>query len=164
MNEITEIIRKQLPKIPPHVRNYLQSDAYPQVMRDVVSRYNLQLDTAAQVEIETTLLLIGMTPPSEYQKKLEAADLTPEQAKVIAADMNAEVFKPLVEAYKKPQEPTFTNAFADEVAQPKEEQVEVEEDLPEPEETPAPEPQDPAVEEKKPEKKYAIDPYREPIE
>ena len=161
MNELAEIIKKQLPNIPPHVRSYLQSESYPKVMRDVVSRYNLHLDTAAQVEIETTLMLIGIVPPSRYQKKLELAGLTSEQAQVIAADMNAEVFKPLVEAYKKPQEPAFTNAFADEVAQPKEEQApeSVEEEVVE--ETPAPQP---VVEEKKPEKKYAIDPYREPIE
>lgn len=161
MNQIAETIKKQLPNIPPHVRNYLQSDAYPKVMRDVVSRYNLHVNVAAQVEIETTLMLIGVVSPSKYQKKLESAGLTPEQAQIIATDMNSQVFKPLVEAYRKPEQPTFTNAFADEVAQPKEEQTHEREEESTSEEIPAPEP---IAEEKKPQKKYAIDPYREPIE
>lgn len=161
MNEIAAIIKNQLPNIPPHMQEYLQSDAYPRVMREVVSRYNLHLDIAAQVEIETTLMLIGVVSPSEYQQKLREAGLTQEQAQIIAADMNTEVFKPLVAAYKKPEAPAFANAFAGEIAQPKEETVESSQ---EPLAEATPEPAAPPVEEKKIEKKYAIDPYREPIE
>tara|TARA_B100000745_G_scaffold294549_1_gene237672 strand:+ start:33268 stop:33771 length:504 start_codon:yes stop_codon:yes gene_type:complete len=166
--EFQELLKKQLTKVPPQIGHYLESDAYPQVMRSVIEKYKLHLDTAQKVETETTLLLIGLVPPNEYEQKLvEKAGVPKEQARMITKDMNDQVFKPLVESYKKPA-PVHTNAFADEPAVQKQ-----------PEPTPTPvekvgEPEIPTqipvetppapVEEKKIEKKYAIDPYREPIE
>jgi len=167
--EFQEILKKQLNNVPPQVKQYLQSAAYPQIMRSVIEKYGMHLDTAKKVETETTLLLIGLVSPSEYEKKLvDQAGVTEEQAKDIAKDMNEKVFKPIVQSYKTPAPEPIPNVFADEpaVQTPREEVAAPiqEAEVPEvpiqiPVETP-PEP----VAEKKIEKKYAIDPYREPIE
>lgn len=156
MENLATLIRNQLEHIPAHIRTYIESDAYPRVMQSVVAQYNLHIDVASQVEIETTLLLIGLIKPSEYVANIKAAGLTDDQAKEIAAHMNREVFMPLVDAYKnKKQE--FSNPLSDEPAIVQSEQPQQEAEV-------APEPPQPPQEEKTIQKKYAIDPYREPIE
>tara|TARA_B100000508_G_scaffold60333_2_gene47450 strand:+ start:9838 stop:10332 length:495 start_codon:yes stop_codon:yes gene_type:complete len=163
--EFQELLQKQLTKVPPQVRHYLESDAYPQVMRSVIEKYNLHIDTASKIETETTLLLIGLVAPAKYETALvQNGGLSKEQASAITKEMNEQVFKPLVESYKKPA-PVHTNAFADEPAVQKQPEPAPEE-VSEPEiptQIPVETPTAP-VEEKKIEKKYAIDPYREPIE
>jgi len=169
MTELENLIQKQIPKIPPQVREYLQSSNYPQVMRDVVSKHNLHINTASKIEIETTLLLIGLVAPNEYEQRLvSAANLPQGLARAISNDMNEQVFKPLVAKYKKPTPELTPNVFADEpaVQAPREEVAAPiqEAEVPEvPIQIPVETPPEPVVE-KKIEKKYAIDPYREPIE
>ena len=149
MSNLEQLIQEQIPNIPIQVRNYLHSDAYPRIMREVVESFGLHMDEAAQVEIETTLLLIGLSRPNEYQKRLEEIGVTKEQAQALVETMNEKVFKPLVDSYKTP--PTYTNALADNVLEEKSE-IQAQEGV------------NQVQEEKHIEKKYAIDPYREPIE
>jgi len=168
--DLHEVLKDQIHKIPPQVKHYLQSPAYPEVMRDVIKEHQIHLDAAQKVETETTMLLIGLVAPSNYEQKLiENVGLGKEQAREIAKSMNEKVFKPLVESYKKPTPQPSINVFADEVAseiEPPKENIPAPEPIieepPVVQEPPAQE--TPKVEEKKIEKKYAIDPYREPIE
>ncbi|XKT75295.1 MAG: hypothetical protein ACJKSS_00695 [Patescibacteria group bacterium UBA2103] len=160
--EYQDLIKKQLENVPPQVRHYLESDAYPRIMRSIIDTHNLHLDTAKKVETETTLLLIGLVSPNDYKETLITnAGLTNEQANAIVSEMNEQVFKPILASYKKPEPAPVVNAFAEEVANEEPEEGsgamrEPETPVQVPVETPAPE--------KKIEKKYAIDPYREPIE
>ena len=160
MIDLAKIVAEQLPKIPPQVREYLESDAYPRVMQELISKYKLHIDTTSQIEVRTTLLLIGVLPPAEYKQSLiEDAELPEALADRIVSEMNEQIFKPLLETYKKSTPEPTINPFADEVAVQKTKEAEEVE-----KETPTQIPVATPVEEKKIEKKYAIDPYREPIE
>ena len=164
MDNLETLIRQQIPNIPPQIQEYLHSDEYPKIMQDVVAKYDIHLDTASKIELQTTLLLIGIVSPDEYEQKLiDEANIPQNLARDISQSMNENVFKPLVAKYTTPKPHPTPNIFADEQAVQKPKET-----IPEPTEepviqTPSPEPK-PIVEEKKIEKKYAIDPYREPIE
>lgn len=166
--EYQELIKKQLENVPPQVRHYLESDAYPRVMRSIIEKYDLHLDTAQKVETETTLLLIGLVAPNKYREALITnAGVTNEQANQIVSEMNEQVFKPILASYKKPEPTPAVNAFAEEKAdeEPRVGQGTMREpEVPAQPETPTQIPVETPLEEKKIEKKYAIDPYREPIE
>ena len=160
MIDLAKIVAEQLPKIPPQVREYLESDAYPKVMRELILKYKLHVDTTSQIELNTTLLLIGILPPAEYRQSLiEDAESPETLANQIVSEMNEQIFKPLLETYKKPAPAPAVNPFANEVAVQKSKETEEVET-----ETPTQIPVATPIEEKKIEKKYAIDPYREPIE
>ncbi|MBL1434147.1 hypothetical protein COB87_001050 [Candidatus Wolfebacteria bacterium] len=159
MSDLQTLIKEQLPNIPPQIKNYLHSDAYPQVMQNIVANHDLHLDIAAKIEIQTTLLLIGLISPNEYEQRLiHVVGISKEQANKIAHEMNEKIFKPIVESYKKPLPEAVPNVFADEEA------IEGPHKTPEEPTVIAVENHSEPKKEKKIEKKYAIDPYREPIE
>lgn len=165
--ELEKIIDEHIDSVPSAIKEYLASDSFPQVFRDIIANQHLHIDTAYEVEVQTILLLLGLKNPQDYVTGLQEAGLSKEQALAVTKEINEKVMTPIFESYKEPKKETVSvNPFAHEIASETPEIVppEPEEEVvPTPPEQP-PIPTTPPAEEKKIEKKYAIDPYREPIE
>ena len=172
MNEeqLSALLEKELRNVPSEIQSYIRGDAFPGVLREVVGEFSLHLDVAYEVEVQTILLLLGLQTPSQYVANLEKeAGLEKARAVAIAKRMDERVMRPIYESYKKDAK-TFTNPFAEEESVekrqgetpraelPAEERIEKYEQAHQVSTPPAPE------QKERPVKKYAMDPYREPIE
>lgn len=164
MNEekIQNLIAQRMEEVPQAIRDYLKSDSFPSVLRDLIANHNLHIDTAYDVEVQTYLLLLGYTKPEEYVDALvHKAGLNQKTANQITAEMNEKVFKPIMESYSKEQgseEKKFENNLSDN--RPAAEALEGVAGG----EKRAPGSDTPKSGGGALEKKYVVDPYREPLD
>jgi len=185
-------LNTKLKSLPKEIREVVLSQDTTDLTDLIGTKNNLHADQKGIFGYELGLMLMGLHSPQEFALALEnEAGLSKETVQSIVKEVNSKIFIPLREKLEKsgdsipapklaetpiiPVEPPkpapqpSINVFADEMAS------EIE---PPKENMPAPEPvieeqsvvqeapiqETSKVEEKKIEKKYAIDPYREPIE
>lgn len=154
METLEHIITERVKQLPQAIQNYLKSDDYPKVMRSVIQAQKLHIDKAYDVEVQTTLLLLGLIKPEEYvQALVKEARVSEEVAHTITKEMNEKVFRPIMESYTKPQ-PKNASTQPEKHKEDQKETVEMQEEIREMAQP----------KEKHIEKQYAVDPYREPIE
>jgi len=145
------------------------------------TKFNLHIDEKGKLADELGLMLMGLRSPQDFSQALKTKiGVSDDVARQIVGEVNTQIFIPLREKMESegikpvsvPRQETpapapnaTPNVFADEPATQKEvEPIMKEESGSEiPTQIPVETPPAP-VEENKIEKKYAIDPYREPIE
>lgn len=105
VNKTEEIIAKQLEKIPPEVKSFYLSAEYAKAIQEIIKKQRLLIDQGEKLETETTLVMIGLEPLSDYVKNLETnLELNPEKARLLAIDINELVFKKIRQALQKMDE------------------------------------------------------------
>ncbi len=106
MNEDThKIIEEQMTKLPADVKEAIISIDYESRLREITKRQKLLIDQAGKLEMETTLVMIGLEPISDYISNLEShLELSTERAQEIASDVNENIFKPIRQSLEKMDE------------------------------------------------------------
>ena len=95
-NETEKIIEEQMKVLPEDVKQAIISVDYKTKLQDITKRQRLLIDQAGKLEMETTLVMIGLEPLADYMDNLQREmDLPPVRAKEIAMDVNENIFKPI---------------------------------------------------------------------
>ncbi len=97
MNDETQkIIAEQMKKLPEDVKQAIISVDYKTKLQEITKKQKLLIDQAAKLEMETTLVMIGLEPMTDYIDNLQREmELPPVRAKEVAMDVNELIFKPI---------------------------------------------------------------------
>lgn len=149
-------------RAPEYIRQLLDSKDFAQTLYKTGDQAGLQVDEIGFLFEETIAMLLGITSPESFRKKLDAEfSVSSEAIDTIVTELNETVFVPLRDAVSKKQEmdtpelKQFENTLADNpvVSEALEEAPHVDESHGE-------------VPQENEEQKniYSVDPYREPID
>ncbi len=98
----TDEIMKQYLDLPEDVQKALFAPETSNSILATGKKYNLAIDKMGELADETGLVMLGITPPSEYIKNLvKRLGVDAEKAKGVAEDINQKVFSPIRESLKK---------------------------------------------------------------
>ncbi len=87
--------------LPPPIRDYLAQGRYSAVAKNLMFKYQLQVDQGGVLEREIMLLLMGIENPDEFTQALaEEAGLEQKTVDGIVQDVNDQIFIPLREEMK----------------------------------------------------------------
>lgn len=87
-------LKEYLAKIPQDIKDIMYSLDYQKLLEEIVKKNNLMIDQAGNLEVETTLVLAGLSPLREYIDSLkESLEITREKAEEIAKDVDNFIFK-----------------------------------------------------------------------
>lgn len=101
-SETQKIIADQMKKLPKDVLNAIISVDYKTKLQEVTRRQKLLIDQAGKLEMETTLVMIGLEPLADYVNNLQRElDVSVIKAKEIALDVSENIFKPIRESLYK---------------------------------------------------------------
>ena len=82
--------------LPADVRAAIVSVDYETKLQEITRRQKLLIDQAGKLEMETTLVMIGLEPLSDYIANLERElGLSEERAREVAVDVSDNIFKPI---------------------------------------------------------------------
>lgn len=84
--------------LPENLKKIITSSDYQMQLFDIAKKHKLTYDKLGQLEIETTMVLIGMTPPDEYKNDIqEQLSLTGSELDLLVTDINEAILKPIRE-------------------------------------------------------------------
>ncbi len=97
MDEQTQLqIIAQVEKLPADVREAILSINLEQKLQEITRRQHLLVDQAGSLEIETTLVMIGLEPLANFVTNLQKnLDISIIRAQEIAFDVSENIFKPI---------------------------------------------------------------------
>jgi len=97
-----KIISDQLAKLPTTIKDAITAIDYPQKLEMITRNNKLLIDQAGKLETETTLVMLGLEPLTDYTGNLEKnVGLSKNEAIAVAHDVNELIFKNIREALKK---------------------------------------------------------------
>jgi hypothetical protein len=103
-----EIIDEQVKKLPKEVRDAIVSVDYNTKLEEIYKRQKLLIDQSAKLEMETSLVMIGLEPITLYTENLQRElNLPIMRVKEIAMDVNEHIFKPIRDSLQKMSEGLF---------------------------------------------------------
>jgi hypothetical protein len=92
--ETQKTIDEQIKLLPKEVIEAIISVDYKVKLREITKRQKLLIDQAGKLEMETTLVMIGLEPLADYVNNLQRElEITPARAKEIALDVSENIFK-----------------------------------------------------------------------
>jgi len=101
-SDIEKIITEQMKKLPEDVVAAIISVDYKNKLQDVVKRQKLLIDQIGKLEMETTLVMLGLEPVADFTANLQRElNVTLLRAKEIALDISENIFKPIKDSLKK---------------------------------------------------------------
>jgi len=104
-NETQKIITEQMKKLPKDVVEAIISVDYQAKLQEIAKRQRLMIDQAGKLEMETTLVMIGLEPLADFIGNIEREfNVNTTRAKEIAVDVSENIFKPIRESLKKMNE------------------------------------------------------------
>ena len=103
MDEQTQkIIAEQMKTLPKDVLAAIISVDYKTKLVEITKRQRLLIDQAGKLEMETTLVMIGLEPLADYVANLQREmGLNTIRAKEVAMDVSENIFKPIRESLQK---------------------------------------------------------------
>lgn len=103
--ETQKIIAEQMKKLPKDVVEAIISVDYKTKLQEITKRQRLMIDQAGKLEMETTLIMIGLEPLADFVENIEREfGVNSVRAKEIAMDVSENIFKPIRESLKKMNE------------------------------------------------------------
>jgi hypothetical protein len=94
-NEIEQILKEQILKLPREVTRFLASADWTEILEKIAASYNLSGEETAQFKNETVLVIAGLVHPDAYPETLGAVlGVNPTLTEVITA-VEKEIFAPL---------------------------------------------------------------------
>lgn len=104
-------------RLPRDVKEAIVSVDYKAKLQEITHRQKLLIDQAAKVEMETTLVMIGLEPLADYVANLQTElSVSETRAKEIALDVSDNIFKSIRDSLRAMNEPVETEASRDEQA------------------------------------------------
>ena len=102
MTDTAQIIKNQLAKLPPEMREAIANSKWQEELRRIAEQFKLHIDQAGDLETETMLILIGIASPAEFVKNLQNALIIKEDlADQIALAVNDSIFLRIRDAMRK---------------------------------------------------------------
>jgi hypothetical protein len=103
--ETQKIIEEQIKTLPDDVREAIISVDFKTKLQEITKRQRLLIDQAAKLEMETTLVMIGLEPLTDYVENLgREMEISIIRAKEVAMDVSENIFKPIRESLRKMNE------------------------------------------------------------
>jgi hypothetical protein len=94
--ETQKIIQEQIKNLPNDVREAIVAVDYSTKLQEITKRQRLLIDQAAKLEMETTLVMIGLEPLADFIENIKRELVVNElRAKDIAMDVSEHIFKPI---------------------------------------------------------------------
>jgi restriction endonuclease len=94
--ESQKIIEEQMKKLPEDVKQAIISVDYKTRLQEITQRQKLLIDKAWKLEMETTLVMIGLEPITDYIDNLQREmELPLVRAREVAMDVDEHIFKPI---------------------------------------------------------------------
>ena len=107
-DEAQKIIEEQMKRLPTDVKQAIISVDYKTKLQEITQRQKLLIDQAGKLEMETTLVMIGLEPLADYMENLQREmELPPVRAKEVAMDVDENIFKPIRASLQKMNEETL---------------------------------------------------------
>jgi hypothetical protein len=108
--ETQKIIATQMETLPEDIKQAINSVDYKTKLQEITKKQKLLIDQAAKLEMETTLVMIGLEPMTDYIDNLQREmELSSVRAKEVAMDVDELIFKPIrVSLQKMSEELTLT--------------------------------------------------------
>src|SRR3989338_11443962 len=101
-NKKRQAISEALEKLPEDLHKALFAPETTDSVQAVGKNAGLMIDKVGELADETGLVMLGITPPSDYVKNLVSRLGAPqEKARAIAEEINQKVFQPVRESLKK---------------------------------------------------------------
>ncbi len=101
-NETQKIIAEQMKVLPKDLVNAIISVDYKTKLQEITKRQRLLIDQAGKLEMETTLVMIGLEPLADYTNNLQRElGVTSVRAREIAMDVSENIFKPIRSSLQK---------------------------------------------------------------
>lgn len=92
-----EQINEKFQKLPSVAQGMILSSETGDVIKEISSRYNLQIDTVRVLNEEITFVLIGIEKSSDFIRNIKAQSRLPdEKINAIAKDVNEKIFLPVL--------------------------------------------------------------------
>lgn len=99
MNYTTAQLHEILKGLPPDVNEAIGSVDYIDTLMGMEKKYRLHIDQADALGNEIYKLMLGLIPPQEFIGQIETnARIPRETAKLIAAEVNEKIFRPVRES------------------------------------------------------------------
>lgn len=103
--ETQKIIDEQVRNLPADVKQAIISVNYQTKLQEITKRQKLMIDQIAKVEMETTLVMIGLEPLTDYVANLQRElGVSEARAREISLDVNENIFKPIRESLRQMNE------------------------------------------------------------
>jgi hypothetical protein len=120
--ETQKIIEEQMKILPADVKTAIISVDYKKKLEEITKRQRLMIDQAGKLEMETTLVMIGLEPLADYIDNIvRELGLNEVRAKEVAIDVSDNIFKPIRESLQKMNDDLEEEAGGEET--PREEKV-----------------------------------------
>jgi len=118
--ETQKIIAEQLKTLPKDVKEAIISVDYKTKLQEITQRQKLLIDQAGKLEMETTLVMIGLEPLADFVGNIEREMNVPAlRAKDIAMDVSENIFKPIRMSLQKMNEAVAGEEEVEEPAAPR---------------------------------------------
>lgn len=96
--ELKKLVHERMSQLPKVVVDSIQDSQWKKEIRDIVSKNNLLIGQGLVLERETLLMMLGVENPKDFTKNIRKhAELSNEEAIVIAHDVNERVLKKIKE-------------------------------------------------------------------
>jgi hypothetical protein len=94
--ETQKIIAEQMKSLPADVKAAIISVDYQTKLQEITRRQKLLIDQAGKLEMETTLVMIGLEPLTDFTANIQREmGLTTIRAQEVAMDVSENIFKPI---------------------------------------------------------------------
>jgi cell fate (sporulation/competence/biofilm development) regulator YlbF (YheA/YmcA/DUF963 family) len=95
--EIKKAILERFNNLQPEIQAAIMDTNYEIYLDEVGKKHNLTLEQMADLELNTTLVMLGQTHPDEYKDELiEDLELPEEKITEIVNDINEKILKPII--------------------------------------------------------------------
>jgi len=104
--ETQKIIADQIKNLPKDVKEAIISVDYKTKLQEITKRQKLLIDQAGKLEMETTLVMIGLEPLTDFIGNIQRElGVLGTRAQEIAVDVSENIFKPIRASLKAMNEP-----------------------------------------------------------
>ncbi|HVZ76012.1 MAG TPA: hypothetical protein VG934_01935 [Candidatus Paceibacterota bacterium] len=108
-NDIAKQIEERIAQLPEDIRNAVLASDFDQKIQAIGKAHNLHIDQAQQLGTETSLVMLGVLPMSDYADNIaREVRVSRTEADKIIADVNTQIFAPIRESMKRTYEEAST--------------------------------------------------------
>lgn len=101
-DELKEAVANRLENLQPEIRNAIMDSNYEKNLYEISQKFKLNIEQMSQLEIATTLVLLGQTHPDGYiDDVIEEVKVPKDVAEGIVNDVNEKILKNIRDLIKK---------------------------------------------------------------
>ncbi len=95
-SEIETELQGRFELLSPELKQVITSSDYQMKLFEIAKKYKLTYDILGKLEVETTMVLIGMTPTAEYKDDLREQLGVPDSTlESVVSEINDQIFRPI---------------------------------------------------------------------